>query len=62
MADWDDLLRLVEQWKELFDEVLPIGPSIGPEDVPLIQQCIDEQSKKPLERHFEKLAEQGIVL
>ena len=63
MADeWESLDQLRQQWKELFGEELVISPWITPDDMPLIQQCIDEQSQEPLERHFEKLAEQGIVL
>ena len=63
MADeWENLDQLRQQWKELFGEEFVFSPWITPDDMPLILQCIDEQSQKPLERHLEKLAEEGIVL
>ena len=61
MADWDDLFRLADEWKKLFGEELIVGIGITPDELPLIQRCIDEQSTEPLRRYFETMIEQGQI-
>jgi len=62
MADeWENLDQLRQQWKELFGEELVVGIGITPDELPLIQRCIEEQSTEPLKRYFEKMIEQGRI-
>ena len=60
--DWDRLLELTEQWQQVFGGTFGFGGAIYPEDLPLIEECLSKKSTKPLDDHFAKLADEGIVL
>lgn len=60
-ADWSELFALARAWKRRFGENLGVGFEIGPADVPLIRQCLDQGSTQPLEDHIRRLLSDGRV-
>ena len=58
---WDDLMALRKPWEETFGETMAYGFEIGPDDVPLLRQCIAEKSRERLRRHIEELLKDGRV-
>ena len=55
---WDDLDALCEQCESVFGEKMTFGFEIGPEQVPLMRECIEKRSQAPLEKYVrEDLAE-----
>ena len=62
MPQWDKMLVLADQWEQVFGEHLGLFWGIDPETIPLIEECLAKKSTKPLDDHFAKLADEGIVL
>ena len=52
MADerhtWEGLEALREPWAEVFGEPMGFGFEIGPEQVPMMRECIRTRNKAPL--------------
>ena len=52
----DDLFALEPEWYEVFpDYELAMGFEIGPDQVPLLKECIQTKTTKPLEDYLANL-------
>ena len=49
---WNDLEALREPWAEVFGEPMGFGFEIGPEQFPMMRECIRTRSKAPLEAYI----------
>lgn len=58
---WADLDALREQWERVFEETMPYGFEIGPEQVPLMRECIEKRSREPLEKYVREITADGRV-
>ena len=47
--------RLGPRWEKVFGDTMPMGFEVGPEQVPFIERCIREKSRKPLAEHVATL-------
>ena len=52
---WKDLEVLAPDWERVFGEALPLGPVVGPDQVPMVRECIEKRSKEPLIRYIKSL-------
>ena len=52
---WQDLEILVPDWERIFGETLPRGFVIGPDQVPMVRECIEKRSKRPLDLYIKSL-------
>ena len=50
-----DLWQLAPQWLETFGEELAMGFDIGPDEAPIIRQCLEQKSQQPLDDHMKSL-------
>lgn len=56
MATIDDQIEVLGlQWTRLFGEPMPFGFEVREEQLPILQQCIDQQSKRPLDIYIESI-------
>ena len=46
---YDDLIALQAPWLATFGEPMPFGFQIGPNQVPILRQCLAEESQEPLD-------------
>lgn len=54
-AQWSELEGLKDEWLATFNEPMPMGFMIQPQQLPILQSCLRTKSKEPLERHIESL-------
>ena len=52
---WSDLDALAHAWAETFGESLPMGFEVGPEQVPVMRECLRLRSQRPLEDYVRSL-------
>ena len=45
--------EIMEEWQEVFGEVLKMMPMFGPGDFPLFRECLKKKSKQPLDDYLE---------
>ena len=56
MASIDDQIEeLGLEWTRLFGEPMPFGFEIREEQLPILRQCIEQQSKRPLDVYIESI-------
>ena len=57
MADytWQDLEDLVPEWERIFGEEMPRGFEVGPDQVPIMRECIEKRDRGPLVRYVKSL-------
>ena len=49
---WQDLEVLVPDWERVFEVPMPRGFEVGPDQVPIMRECIEKRSKRPLVRYI----------
>ena len=54
-AAYERLEQLREDWETVFEEGMPWGFEIGEEQMPMLRECIDQESKAPLEAYVASL-------
>ena len=52
----DDLEALAPEWERVFGGPMPMGFEIGPEQVPIMRQCIRDGSRAPLQAYIAGLS------
>ena len=50
-----ELDALAPDWFRVFGEAMPRGFEIGPDQVPILKECLRTKSQKPLEAFVESL-------
>ena len=55
LKDYERLDQLSDDWETVFDETMPWGFGIGEDQLDLLQECITQQSKEPLEIYVRSL-------
>ena len=51
-----DLLALQDEWEAVFNgETMPWGFEVGPEQVPILRECIRKRSRRPLDAFVRSL-------
>ena len=53
--DWKDLEALRDEWWRVFGESMGMGFEITPEQVPMMKECIEKESQKPLEEYIDSI-------
>ena len=56
---WRDMTPLEGKWYETFGEPMPQGFGVGPEQIPLIKECIRLKSMKPLDDYLRDSLPEG---
>ena len=51
--DWKDLEALRDDWWRVFGESMAMGFVITPEQVPMMKECIEKESQKPLQDYID---------
>ena len=51
----EDMVRLAPKWDEVFGEPMSIGFDVQPEQVPILERCIAEKSRAPLDAYIATL-------
>ena len=52
---YERLAQLRDDWETAFDETMPWGFEIGEHQMDMLQECITQQSKEPLETYVRSL-------
>ena len=52
---WEDLDDLAPEWERIFGKEMPRGFVIGPDQVPIIRECIEKRDQEPLDRYVKAL-------
>ena len=57
MVDYTDrdLSSLLLEWERIFGKPMPRGFEVSPDQVPIIRECIEKRSTRPLSRYVESL-------
>ena len=53
---WEDLEALREPWEATFGGTMPFGFEIGPEQVPMMRECIRTRSREPLKAYIASIS------
>ena len=60
MTDYSTLRPIEKRWPEVFGEEFPgVGFGIYPDDVPMLERCLEAKSTAELDRHLEALFAKG---
>ena len=55
-----ELREVNERWREAFGEDLPLA-MVAEGDIPLLEECLESASKRPLLDYFDRLFESGVT-
>lgn len=59
--DWKDLDALRESWRRIFGEEMGYGFEIGPDQVPMMKECLRLKSQKPLHDYIKEISKNGRI-
>ena len=57
MSDYTDgdLSALAPEWERIFGKPMPRGFEVTPDQVPIIRECIEKRSTRPLNRYVSSI-------
>ena len=58
---WADLEALDPEWIDIFGDTIPRGFGVGPAQVPILRECIEQRSQAPLEACIEGLGTDIVI-
>lgn len=53
--------ELSDEWEEVFDERLPLGPMMSSDMFPMLRRCLRLKSQKPYDDYIKALVESGNI-
>lgn len=59
--DWKDFVDVEERWMIVFGEHLGIGFGVVPDDIPVLEQCIETRSQEPLNKLLDERFDGGDI-
>ena len=59
---WRDMIPLEREWYEAFgDDSMPQGFGVGPEQIPILKECIRLKSTKPIDDYLKYGLPEGAI-